>query len=125
MDRAHQRDMLDAHPRSRYVAMKMLHPVVGRWYKDLQSGALFEVVAWDETELTIETQYFDGEITEYDLDAWREMFLEHAEAPEDWRAAFELSDEDNIDPDLPFHPVDWRNPLSFIEPEFVHGVDEF
>ena len=109
----------------RSVSMKMLSPVIGKWYKDLQTNALFEVVAWDPQAHFIETQYLDGEISEYDLDAWREMYLESAEAPEDWRTAFELDDEDGIDPDLPFHPIDWRNPLSFIEPEFVHGVEEF
>ncbi len=105
--------------------MKMLRPVIGRWYKDLQTSALFEIVAWDTEAHTIETQYLDGEITEYDLDAWREMFLEAVEAPEDWRTAFELDDEDLLDPDLPYHPEDWRNPLNFIEPEFIHGLDDF
>ncbi len=40
--------------------MKMLSPVVGGWYKDLETGTLFEVVAWDTATLTIETQYLDG-----------------------------------------------------------------
>ena len=61
--------------------MKMLSPVVGGWYKDLQTNALFEVIDWDPTTLTIETQYLDGEVSEYDLDAWREMLLQRAEAP--------------------------------------------
>ena len=124
MDKRNQRDMLEIQSDQRYVSMKMLKPTVGKWYKDLQTSALFEVVAWDAQALTIETQYLDGEITEYDLDAWREMFLEAVEAPEDWRTAFELDDEDLRDPDLPYHPEDWRNPLSFIEPEFIHGLDE-
>ena len=55
----------------------------------------------------IETQYLDGEITEYDLDAWRELHLTRAEAPEDWRAGYELNDDDALDPDLPFHPENW------------------
>ncbi|MBE9540153.1 MAG: hypothetical protein IMF06_13795 [Proteobacteria bacterium] len=104
--------------------MKMLRPEVGKWYKDMQVSALFEVVAWDIQAHTIETQHLDGEIAEYDLDTWREMLLESVEAPEDWRTAFELDDEDLIDPDLPYHPEDWRNPLSFIEPEFIHGLDD-
>ena len=69
--------------------MKMLSHVVGGWYKDVQSDALFEVVDWDPDDLTIETQYLDGEVAEYDLETWREMHLVRAEAPEDWRAAFE------------------------------------
>ena len=105
--------------------MKMLSPVVGGWYKDLQNNALFEVVAWDPSALTIEAQYLDGAVTEYDLDGWRELLLEHAEAPEDWRTAYELDDEDGLDPDLPFHPEDWSGPLNNIEPEYMCGVEDF
>lgn len=105
--------------------MKMLSPVIGGWYKDLQNNVLFEVVDWDPTTLTIEMQYLDGEVAEYDLDGWREMLLQHAEAPEDWRAAFELDDEDLLDPDLPMHPEEWGNPLNFIEPDAMYGVEDF
>ena len=53
--------------------MQMLSPVPGTWYKDLQTNELFEVIDWDPDQLTIETQYLDGEVSEYDLDAWREL----------------------------------------------------
>jgi hypothetical protein len=127
MDSRKQRDMLVYHDqRTREKkSMKMLSPVIGGWYKDLQSDALFEVIDWDPTTLTIETQYLDGEVSEYDLDAWREMRLQHAEAPEDWRAAFELDDEDLLDPDLPMHPEDWNSPLNSIEPDAMYGVEDF
>jgi len=127
MDRHSQRDMLIGHAlqQARYSSMKMLSPVIGGWYKDRQTSALFEVVDWDPTTLTIETQYLDGEVAEYDLDSWRQMPLERAEAPEDWRAAFELDDEDLLDPDLPMHPDDWSNPLNHIEPDTMYGVEEF
>ena len=105
--------------------MKMLAPAVGEWYKDLQTNALFEVVDWDPDSLTIETQYLDGEVSEYDLDSWREMLLLKVEAPEDWRTAFELDDEDLLDPDLPFHPEDWNSPLNSIEPDTMYGVEDF
>ena len=105
--------------------MKMLSPTIGGWYKDLQTNALFEVVDWDPSTLTIETQYLDGEVTEYDLDAWREMLLTHAEPPEDWRTPFELDDEDALDPDAPMHPEQWANPLSTMEPEYMNGVEEY
>ena len=125
MDRAPQRDMLVLQLSRWCIQMKMLSPTVGRWYKDMQTSALFEVVAWDPQAHLIELQYLDGEITEYDLEAWRELTLEPAEAPEDWRAAFELDGEDSLDPDQPYHPEDWRDPVSFIEPEYSHGVEEF
>ena len=106
------------------IKMKMLSPAVGAWYKDLQTNSLFEVVAWDPAAHLIETQYLDGEITEYDLEAWRELTLQKVEAPEDWRTPFELDDEDGLDPDLPFHPEDWNSPLNYIEPDIMYGVED-
>jgi len=125
MDRLNQSDMLEAKAHKGLRTMKMLNPEVGAWYKDVQTSSLFEIVAWDPAALTIETQYLDGEVSEYDLDAWREMLLVRVEAPEDWRTPFELDDEDGLDPDLPFHPEDWNNPLNSIEPEYMHGVEDF
>lgn len=104
--------------------MKMLNPVVGAWYKDLQTQELFEVIDWDPTSFSIETQYLDGEVSEYDLDAWREMQLVEVEAPEDWRAAFELDNDDLLDPDMPMHPQDWASPVTSIEPDTMYGVED-
>jgi hypothetical protein len=104
--------------------MKMLSPVVGAWYKDMQTQEVFEVIDWDPTNFSIETQYLDGEVAEYDLDAWREMELEVVEAQEDWRAAFELDDDDMLDPDLPMHPQDWASPVNSIEPDTMYGVED-
>lgn len=105
--------------------MKLLSPTIGAWYKDQETGALFEVIDWDPTALAIEIQYLDGEVTEFDLDAWRQMPLAQAAAPEDWRSAFELDDADMLDPDLPLHPEDWGNPLNSIEPDTMYGVEDF
>ena len=104
--------------------MKMLSPVVGAWYKDMQTQEVFEVIDWDPTNFSIETQYLDGEVAEYDLDAWREMELAVVEAQEDWRAAFELDDDDMLDPDLPMHPQDWASPVNSIEPDTMYGVED-
>ena len=105
--------------------MKLLAPLVGEWYRDLQTGAIFEVVAWDTQTLLVETQYLDGEISEYDIESWRQLVLAKCEPPEDWRAPFELDGEDVHDPDLPFHPEDWSGPLNAIEPLYSCGVEEF
>lgn len=95
--------------------MTMESPVIGHWYKDLQSGALFEVVAWDDNAATAEVQFLDGEIAEFDQETWAEMSLLPAVEPEDWRSSYELSAEDGIDPDRPIHPTEWGNPLNRIE----------
>jgi hypothetical protein len=105
--------------------MKMQYPVVGKWYKDVQIDALFEVVDWDPDAQTIEIQYLDGEVAEFELDSWREMRPQRVEAPEDWRTAFELDDDDLVDPDMPLHPEDWNSPLNFIESETMYGVEDY
>lgn len=104
---------------------RMLNPVVGRWYLDVETDTLFEVVAWEPQGLAVEVQYVDGEVAEFDLDVWSQLTLEPAAAPEDWRNPFELDDDDGLDPDLPFHPEDWNSPLSTIEPDAMVGVEEY
>ena len=82
-------------------------------------------VDWDADSLSIEIQYLDGEVAELDLDAWREMMPQRAEAPEDWRSAFELDDQDLVDPDLPFHPEEWNSPINSIESDVMYGVEDY
>jgi hypothetical protein len=52
------------------------------------------------------------------------MRLEQAEAPEDWRAAFELDDHDTRDPDAPLQPEDWCSPINSIETDVMYGVED-
>lgn len=97
-------------------------PSVGHWYKDTQQGSIFEVVAVDELSQTIETQLIDGEVSEYDLDSWEQLTLLEIEEPEDWRNAYELSQEDYLDPDDTIKPESWDNPLTLIETDIINGV---
>lgn len=69
-------------------------PEIGGWYIDLQLNQHFEVVAFDDHERTIEIQYVDGELSEVDMEGWRQMSVESAAAPEDWSASYEVSRED-------------------------------
>jgi hypothetical protein len=96
---------------------------VGHWYQEASQGFLFEVVAFDEDDQTIEIQHLEGEVEEYDLDSWRELQLQPVEPPEDWRNAYELSEEDARDPDAPLHPEDWSGALNHVEPDDV-GIDD-
>ena len=102
--------------------MNQKSPQVGSWYKEIQQGSMFEVVAVDEIEQTIETQLLDGAVEEYDFDSWRELLLEEIEEPEDWRNGYELSREDYLDPDATIYPEDWNGPLSVIESDVINGV---
>ena len=51
--------------------MTRTYPTIGKWFKR-PDGTLFEVVAVDEDDETIEIQLFDGTIDEVDIDTWRE-----------------------------------------------------
>lgn len=90
--------------------MTQINPVIGDWYK-MSGGGIFEVVAFDEDDGTIEIQHYDGTVEEYELDAWREMLLLSVEPPEDWSGSFDIEKEDyGVDLDDP--RADWHgNPL--------------
>jgi hypothetical protein len=77
--------------------MNAMRPIVGQWYRGV-TNELFEVVAIDDEDETIEIQYFDGTVTEMEFDAWHEQLfdrmLDAAEAPEDWSGAIDVETED-------------------------------
>ncbi len=104
--------------------MKTVMPAVGKWYKDLERGVQFEVVAYDEREHTVGAQHLDGEIEEYDFDSWKQLILETIAAPEDWRSGYELSEEDYLDPDDVLHPEDWSGALTRVEPDQTASMDD-
>lgn len=79
--------------------MSKLQPEIGRWYQEVATDLLFKVVAIDEASNTIEIQYFDGEVSELEDDTWHDMVLLTAESPENWRAPYELSPEDELEDD--------------------------
>jgi hypothetical protein len=77
--------------------MNVVKPIVGQWYRGA-TNELFEVVAIDDQDQTIEIQYFDGTVTEMEFDAWNEHLLDElidaADAPEDWSGAVDVETED-------------------------------
>ncbi len=77
--------------------MNVIRPIVGQWYRG-GTNELFEVVAIDEQDQTIEIQYFDGTVAEVDFDSWNEQLMDDlidsAEAPEDWSGAVDVEAED-------------------------------
>ncbi|MBK6280835.1 MAG: hypothetical protein IPF57_23230 [Gammaproteobacteria bacterium] len=103
--------------------MATIRPVVGNWYQETEQGSIFEVVAYDEEEQTVEIQHLDGEVEEYDLDTWRDMTITGIEPPEDWRSGFELAQEDAELADEPRHPEDWSGALNQIEPDDI-GIED-
>jgi hypothetical protein len=95
--------MIAAHRQSRRVleelAMSAPRPEIGDWYR-YTGGELFEVVAVDDDDQTIEVQHFDGTIEEIDFDSWETQWqdraFEAAEAPEDWSGSVDMEPE-NVD----------------------------
>lgn len=104
--------------------MNFLTPEVSAWYQDLKTGALFEVVAYDENSDSIDYQHVDGEVGEYDRRAWRELLLVPASAPEDWRTPYELNSEDSDYYDKDIVPENWSGPLTDIEPDAPEDFDD-
>lgn len=94
--------------------MTDITPIVGDWYQRL-GGYLFEVVAVDEAEHTIEVQHFDGTVGEFDLDAWQTMPIEVAQPPEDWSGSLDISKED-YGVDFDAGPGEhWDDPLEYFD----------
>ena len=69
--------------------MAIQYPVIGQWFTR-PNGTLFEVVAIDEDDATVEIQQFDGTIDEVDIDRWPELLLTEASAPEDWSGSVDM-----------------------------------
>ncbi|MGH8279459.1 MAG: DUF6763 family protein [Gammaproteobacteria bacterium] len=89
-------------------------PAIGDWYADEQ-GVSFEVVAVDEQDESVEVQYYDGTLEEFDLDAWATLELRPVEAPEDWSGPLDLEREDyGVDLDDQRHAL-WANPLDRLD----------
>jgi hypothetical protein len=94
-------------------------PGIGDWYR-LNGGSLFEVVALDDDDGTIEIQYFDGTVEELDIEDWDAQWedgaLEAAQAPDDWSGSVDIeggadqegrgSDSLGEDRDLRASPLD-------------------
>lgn len=70
-------------------------PEVGEWFRT-ESGELFEVIAADEIDETIEIQYFEGEVDQWDLETWKAAELEVAAEPEDWSGPFDDLEADDL-----------------------------
>ncbi|MCC7257014.1 MAG: hypothetical protein IT486_01435 [Gammaproteobacteria bacterium] len=89
------------------------HPVIGNWYRQ-ENGELFEVVALDADDATVEIQYFDGTIEELDVETWEQMGLEEAEPPEDWSGSVDV-DDDEIEELQDKPEEEFSDPLEYLD----------
>ena len=99
-------------------------PVVGEWYRRL-NGSLFEVVAIDRDDGTVEVQHFDGTVEELELESWEEQEVEEAKAPEDWSGSVDVEPEDlESDRDLSASGT-YADPLTSLDRSEASGYSEW
>lgn len=99
-------------------------PSIGNWFCDQETHQLFEVIAFDERAGTIEIQYADGELGEYDLDNWSQLQLKPAYPPEDADIAYEIDPEQQwSDGNMPYANI--LDSIDSLEPDSFQGTDEF
>ena len=94
--------------------MAVQFPVIGQWFRR-PNGTLFEVVAIDEEDMTVEIQFFDGTIDEIDLERWPELLLTEVSAPEDWSGSVDMDPEDYVSTSDTELPNGYHDPLAFLD----------
>ena len=99
-------------------------PVVGDWYRR-PGGALFEVVAIDRDDATVEVQHFDGTLEEVDLESWEEQEFEEAQPPEDWSGSVDVDSEDSEVEHEASTGTTWTDPLPSLDRSEASGYSEW
>lgn len=94
--------------------MAIQYPVIGRWFSK-PNGTLFEVVALDEVDATVEIQQFDGTIDEIDIERWPDLLLVEVSAPEDWSGSVDMDPEDYVGKKASDMPNGYHDPLAFLD----------
>jgi len=94
--------------------MAVQFPLIGKWFRR-PDGTLFEVVAVDEEDGTIEIQQFDGTIGEVEIDNWPQLLLVEVSAPEDWSGSVDMDPEDYVGNKEGDMPNGFHDPLAFLD----------
>lgn len=93
-------------------------PEVGQWYAHVDKGESFQVVGYDDRSGTIEIQYFDGDVDEFDNEAWNQLTLERSEPPENWTGPIDDVETDDLGySETDMKPGAWSEPLQPLRPE--------
>lgn len=100
-------------------------PAIGIWYYNLELNNLFEVIALDEMDRTIEIQEFDGSVDEIEMDTWYLLKLEITAEPEDYSGALDIGEIDDFGTAITdTAPEDWQMGPQFSEAHELSGYDE-
>jgi len=94
--------------------MAVQFPIIGNWFRR-PNGTLFEVVAVDEDDGTVEIQQFDGTIGEFEIENWPQLLLVEISAPEDWSGSVDMDPEDFVGKKESDMPSGFHDPLAFLD----------
>lgn len=87
-------------------------PIIGNWYRHLDKGQEFIVVALDDDRGLVEVQHFDGDIEEIERETWYGLPLETIEQPEDWTGPIDDIELDDLGyTETEMGGADWSEPL--------------
>lgn len=101
-------------------------PIVGNWYRHLDKGQSFTVVAIDDDARTVEIQHFDGDLEEIDLDTWYLLPIELIEEPENWSGPMDVAELDDLGGTevTDTRPEDWSEPLEEVVKQEERPTEE-
>ena len=86
-------------------------PIINQWYHYPQKAQKFQVTAIDSKAATVEIQYFDGNLDEFELTTWYAMEVERIEQPEDWTGPMDNIEKDDLNPvGTEMRREDWEAP---------------
>lgn len=101
-------------------------PIVNNWYRHLDKGQRFQVVAVDGDDGPVDIQYFDGTVEELERNAWYDLDVETAEEPENWTGSFDIGETDDLGTDITdTRDTDWQEPLQDVRPEAAATEDDW
>lgn len=76
--------------------MSSADPILNNWYQDAETGRSFRVVALENGGDSIEVQYRNGDLGEYDAATWEDSAFLPAEPDSDWSAPFDEVETDDL-----------------------------
>lgn len=94
--------------------MAVAYPVIGKWFRR-RNGSMFEVVAVDEDDGTIEIQHFDATIEEVELESWPDLLTVEVSAPEDWSGSVDMDPDDYVGRKTDDMPPGFHDAFEFLE----------
>ena len=101
------------------------YPAVGNWYKDEVDLQIFEVVAVDDATTTIDIQYLDGDLAEFDFEIWSQLELSPTPQPDDASAPYQMPQDDQWGADANWAAANKNDSIAMIEPDIFPGTEEF